>query len=237
MLRRELTDTAQQPWSEWVHAIHPVVDTKTNWFKRDTESLNLRVLPTHTGGVYEMAITLTKDSPKIGVYVGKAEGVSKQSKGCSLRTRIFGQYALKGSHKGNELRAFLEVGCHVWFRWLTLQTKTACRELETQLIQSFDYPLNIAQSTQASRGYSGVVCEIGGQVVNVLEHLKPDNKKEEKVDVKVKEVVARVLEVFDASGIGVRKEMLVVRYIFALLNLKLQETNHAQGLEAITKAE
>ena len=156
-------------WSAWTRAIIPV--RKDGWYTRDEASLSLQVLPTHVGGIYEVGISRESDGTAIvAVYVGKAEKVRPTgASGCSLRMRLYRQYAKDGFDLHVELRAFLEANHYVYFRWIVLPTQNLCRAYEKECQVAYNYAFNTVNNLPY-RPAEAVVMSRPGAKANLFVH-------------------------------------------------------------------
>lgn len=136
MLAKKTEDAAVKlEWSAWVRGISR--EPRGSWFVRDDNAL--RALPTKVGGVYEIAHGA--DGPTNVVYCGRALA-TEAGGGTTLRQRIYSGYALNGSHIEPKLRAALEGGSDVYFRWAILLDRKTIETAESDLIYAGTYPWN-----------------------------------------------------------------------------------------------
>lgn len=140
------SSTNDYKWTEWKHAISSSINPDTNWYTRDEKTLNLRILPTTIGGIYEVGVKYKDQGDIYCVYGGRAHKVRKTAKGTTLRARLYYGYARNGSDFRSELEEFLGRGFHVYFRWIVLHTVTECKDMEKMLFKCYDYAFNKVDS-------------------------------------------------------------------------------------------
>lgn len=184
LIKRELDPCLSDKdckWSPWTHGLYPILNKDGAWYvrneitleykqpkkgtpKEDIEVYEKDKLKTHCGGNYEIAAKYRNQGELIVVYVGRAQKIRKQSKGVTLRTRIYSNYCRDGSHLRYELEELLKHEFHIYFRWIELQTITECNETEMYLIKKYDYAFNTAGKTTPYRSpkeilhFSGTIC-------------------------------------------------------------------------------
>ena len=102
-------------------------------------------------GVYELAQKSAKSGKSSVVYVGMSCNVRERLKDHHFRRRI--SYA--GIERTSNLRRYVEDvrkrGMEICFRWLALTSGRQAKEVESELLEKYDYPWNIDENGKSGR--------------------------------------------------------------------------------------